>query len=65
MTMPRERAQAVKNTQEFLRNLLDPKKTPKVPKVIRRQAYWCLRHFPHPYEIDQVAELAPKIFGKG
>lgn len=46
MTLPDERIRAIKNTREFLRRLLDPKATPKVPKSIRTEAYWCLRHYP-------------------
>lgn len=44
--MPRERLNSIANTRDFLRSLMDPKQTPRVPKEIRRQAYWCLRHYP-------------------
>lgn len=64
MTVPRERSQAVQNTREFLRSLLDPKKTPKIPKSVRKQAYWCLKHFPGDYEILIVAREVPEIFGE-
>lgn len=63
MTVPRERSQSLHNTREFLRRLLDPKKTPKVPKAIRREALWCLRHFPGDWEVDKAAKLAPDVFG--
>ena len=63
MTIPRERKNALKMAREFLRDLLNPKKTPKVPKKIRQDAYWCLKHYPAEYEIDKLAELAPKILG--
>lgn len=49
MTMPRERLNALNNTREFLRSLLNSKETPRVPREIRRQAYSCLKHFPSEY----------------
>lgn len=64
MTLPRERSQALHNTREFLRALLNPKETPRVPRSIRREAYWCLRHFPCNYEIDRAAGKCPEVFGK-
>lgn len=51
MTIFPEKISSLKRTREFLESLLDRKKTPRVPKEIRRQAYWCLRHFPHEYDI--------------
>jgi len=63
MTLSFERLQAVKNTREFLRSLLDAKATPRVPKGIRRQAYWCLKHFPGEYDMQQAAQEAPAVFG--
>jgi len=64
MTMPDERLRAVNNTREFLRSLLDPKKTPRVPRSVRMSAYRCLRHFPHEYEMESVAKASPEIFEK-
>ena len=46
MTMPDERTRSVVNTRKFLRDLLDPKVTPKVPKQIREKAYKLLKHYP-------------------
>lgn len=62
MTLPRERNWAIHNTREFLRSLLDPKKTPRIPSKVRREAYWCLKHYPNDWEIEQVADN--KIFEK-
>lgn len=56
MTMPDERLRAVERTREFLRGLLDPKKTPKVPKTIRRDAYYCLKHYPWDMHMAEAAE---------
>lgn len=63
MTMPNERTSALLHTKEFLRSLLDPKKTPRVPRAIRIQAYWCLRHYPAEYQIKDIPSFA-KDFGK-
>lgn len=62
MTLPDERYRAVKWTEDFLKDLLDPKKTPRVPKHIRQRAYSCLRHYPSRYEMDVVATRSPNVF---
>ncbi len=54
MTLPEERVNALKITRDFLRSLLDPKKTPRIPKKIRTEAYWCLRHYPYDMDIKKV-----------
>ena len=63
MTMPNERRWAVNNTRQFLVDLMDPKKTPRVPKEIRKEAYRCLKHYPSEYCMFEAAELAPSVFG--
>lgn len=63
MTLPFERKNSLHMVHTFLRKLMDPKQTPKVPKGVRQQAYWCLRHYPHEYEIERLAERAPDILG--
>lgn len=57
MTLPFERKLSVNNTREFLRRLLDPKKTPKVPRTIRQEAYYLLKHYPYEYHIDELLEV--------
>lgn len=64
MTLPNERSRAIHNTREFLRALLDPKKTPRLPTKLRKEAYYCLKHFPHDFEINDVADSHPDTFGK-
>lgn len=56
ITLPDERYRAVRYAREFLRDLLDPKATPKVPSHIRRQAYWVLRHFPGESDMMAVSD---------
>ncbi|NDD53484.1 hypothetical protein EBZ39_06355 [bacterium] len=64
MTLPYERFRAVRAAKEFLGDLLDPKKTPKVPKELRRRALFVLRHFPLDHEMDRATELAPELFSR-
>lgn len=52
MTLAFERVHSVNATRKFLSDLLDPKKTPKVPREIRDRAYCLLRHYPLEYEMD-------------
>lgn len=55
MTLPDERLRALHAARDFLRDLLDRRKTPKIPLAIRREAYYRLKHYPMPMEIDQLA----------
>lgn len=72
MTVPVERTNSVVYTREFLCELLDAKKTPRVPKIIRERAYALLRHYPSESEMDIIATREDgdekfkirKIFGK-
>lgn len=73
MTIPLERKNAVMHTETFLYDLLDPKKTPKVPKSVRAHASHLLRHYPTKSDMDIIAErednntqsLNVKVFGNG
>jgi hypothetical protein len=56
MTLPIERTNAVLNTEAFLIDLLNPKKTPRVPKEIRKRAARCLRHYPSRYNMTCLTE---------
>ena len=57
MTLPSEEKQSLYSAKIFLRDLLDPKKTPKIPKKIRRRALTILRHYPHNFEITYMFNL--------
>ena len=46
MTTRSEELRTVAQVREFLRELLDPKTTPKVPATIRDKARRLLRHYP-------------------
>lgn len=60
--MPDERYRAVLNTEKFLLDLLNPKKTPRVPKEIRQRASSMLRHYPSKYHMDVAATMTPGVF---
>jgi hypothetical protein len=64
MTMPNERKWAIDNTRLFLVDLMDPKKTPRVPSAIRKEAYRCLKHYPDEYYMEEAQRLAPSVFGQ-
>lgn len=60
MTLPFERTNAVKRTERFLMDLLDPKKTPRIPKQIRREAGSLLKHFPSRFDMEVVSAREEK-----
>lgn len=53
MTLPHEEYMSLLNTKQFLLDLLDPQKTPKVPKKIRLKARSCLKHYPFDSELKK------------
>ena len=61
MTLPDERYAAIRNTGLFLRDLCNPRATPRVPAHIRNQARGLLRHYPSTFYLDQLAERSPDI----
>lgn len=61
MTLPDERYRAIKWAEQLCEDLMDPKKTPRIPKDIRRRAYSVLRHFPDEYFLSMLAEARPDI----
>ena len=56
MTLPVERTNAVLRTEKFLLDLIDPKKTPRVPKSVRQEAIRCLRHYPSQYNMMYIED---------
>ena len=59
MTLPYERYNSIKWTEQFLLELCDPKKTPRVPRAVRQRAYALLRHYPGGYNLDVIATKCP------
>ena len=61
MTLPYERRFAVTNARQFLRDLLDPKLTPRVPRSIRKRAGRLLKHYPNEFDMDDVQAAFGKV----
>lgn len=63
MTLPDERYRAVLWASRFLQEIAhDKKKYPRIPKVVRQEAYSILRHYPNSSDLRQAADKAPHIF---
>lgn len=56
MTLPYERTRALVFARQLLTDLLDPKKTPRIPRDIRSRAQHALRHYPTFYEVLSIAQ---------
>jgi hypothetical protein len=63
MTVPAERTFAVVYAHAFLKDLLNPAITPRVPKDVRATARWLLRHYPEPSTVATAHNLCPRLFG--
>ena len=61
MTLPHEEARAIASARDFMRALLDAKRTPKIPREVRRWAAGVLKHYP----IQSVVEERWKWKGEG
>lgn len=64
MTIPLERTRTVIGTREFLRALMNPKETPRVPLAVRQQARSLLKHYPSRWDIERLAAILPTSWGK-
>lgn len=63
MTIPAERTEAVLRTREFLLNLQDTQRMPRVPRQVREEALSLLKHYPIPADLHKVAEQLPDWWG--
>jgi hypothetical protein len=52
------------NARQFLIDLLSPKATPKIPKIVRESARAALKHYPQVYELEDLRKACPEILGK-
>jgi hypothetical protein len=59
MTLPDERYRAVVQTKKFLEQLLT---TPRIPRAVKDNARWCLRHYPTEWDMQIVSQEVPAIF---
>lgn len=63
VTIPFERTRALLQTKQFLEAMLDPKKTPRVPRWMRGKAKALLQHYPGLCEIEMAHKALPEEFG--
>lgn len=61
VTLPDERYRALKMAESMMMDLMDPSKTPRVPRAVRAQARSVLRHYPGSYYLEQLARRSPDI----
>ena len=61
MTIPYERYRAVNNTRTFLLSLLDPKKTPRISKSLRREALYLLKHYPSEFDMEIICRREEEL----
>ena len=61
MTLPDERYRAIKMAEQLLKDLCDPKLTPRIPSTIRVRAMGALRHYPGSYDLSQLEAAAPHV----
>jgi len=61
MTLPDERFRSIQRTEEFLQDLMNPQKTPRIPKEIREQARRCLRHYPSYHNLKELERAVPGV----
>jgi len=64
MTVPYERRVALDQTSNFLHDLIDREKYPKLPKPLRDRARSLLKHYPNSFYLDIVCEKVPEYFAK-
>ena len=63
MTLPDERYRSIKQTRDFLWRLAGGE-IPRVPKAVRQDAHYLLRHYPSDWELERLAAAAPDVVSK-
>lgn len=58
MAVPYEKHRALKKNKEFLEELCDPGKTPRVPSTVRNKARELLRQFPLETDAEQLVSTS-------
>lgn len=54
MTLPYEEESSIIRARQFLEDLLDSHKIPRIPKEVRREALHLLRHYPNEYRTKDI-----------
>ena len=61
MTLPDERYRSLRQAKKLMEDLVDPGKSPRVPRIIRERALGALRHFPSDWELESMATKCPEL----
>lgn len=61
-TLPDDRYSSVVEAREFLKSLMNPRITPRVPKRFRTMARTILQHFPDDDDMTQLSKRCPDLF---
>jgi len=61
MTLPDERYRSIRMAEQLLRDLCDPKLTPRIPSEVRVRAMSALRHYPGTHDLAQLELAAPHV----
>jgi hypothetical protein len=64
MTIPIERRTAIKAAWDFMFDLMNPSKTPRVPLKIRKRARSVLKHYPSEWDMERAEKDFEDVFGK-
>ncbi|QBP05979.1 hypothetical protein [Synechococcus phage S-B68] len=54
--IPEQEYHSLKETYKLLCDLIDPKKTPNIPKALRLAAKKCLKHYPAERTFDELIQ---------
>ena len=54
--IPEEEYHSLKETYKLLNRIIDPKKTPNIPKLLREQAKQCLKDYPVRRTLDELQQ---------
>jgi len=63
MTLPFERMCAMLDVRLFLRELTDPRLTPRIPRAMLGRSASLLKHFPTNADIERAHQALPDCFG--
>ena len=65
MTLPDERANAIRQARRFLLQLMDPRETPRIPRAVRMEARARLKHYPTDLDLERISDACPSVVAIG
>lgn len=61
MSTPQEEAYAIARVRQFMLELLDASKTPRVPRYVRERAHRLVKHFPLLPSLEQAEKALQRM----